>query len=121
MIGLIANPIVQKIALALGVLALIFGAYKLHVNSIEQAQMLKDQNAQLTQVVKDMQELQKKTAAIDEASKSILAETSRKNEVVTNNYREVRTYLDTPEARAADRAASEPVKETIRILKKNEE
>lgn len=91
-------------------------AYSHWVHNIKQEQIKDDKNAQLEQMAKDIQDLKKKTDALDDANTAILVELNKKNTEARDTHDRVSSYINSPEAKKSDRESSEVLKETIRRL-----
>jgi hypothetical protein len=115
-LGLLGNKFVQMGA---GVLILA-GLLWFGVHSIQQSaangQLLKDQNVQIQQVLKDNQELGRRLNLLQNDNKEILIKLNAKNEKVIETHDQVTKYINSPEGQKTNREASPLVKETIRML-----
>lgn len=123
MIKFLTGPIgifLGKSLIFLLVGGIIWSAWNNYTQGIVLEERLKNENAQLVRLNNDMLILQKKTEELDTANREILVKLSEKNDKVIERHNEVRTYIQSDAARASNRESSEVIKNTIRMLKKNE-
>lgn len=119
-LGFIAGPwgvIIGKGLMIMTLMTMIYVAIAQYNAHIAEGQQMRDQNAQLTQLVKDNQSLQKKLDTLSDVNKIIAEDTKRKNDVVEKKHHDVTTYITSPEAQASNRPSSNVIKNTIRMLK----
>ena len=98
------------------ILGAAFGAKTLYDNSVRRDQMLKDQNAQLIQVIKDNNAFMKKTEELAKTNTEVLEQARQANEKVGEHHTEVKKYIQSPAAQASNRESSDVLKNTIRML-----
>jgi CHASE3 domain sensor protein len=113
----------KYVGIVLGILALVgalWGAKNLYDNSIRKDEQAKIEAARLEQVIKDNEELRKRTEKIEVENSRILAETQAQNNKVVERYEKVQTYIQSPEAQASNRQTSDVIKNTIRMLNDEE-
>ena len=123
-LGFITGPIgilIGKGMMIMTIIALIYSAVSSYNRGIADEERLKNQNAQLEQLNRDNQELRAKEQELEDKNRQILEETRVANDRVVERHTEVRTYLQSDEARSSNREASPAIKNTIRMLRDEEQ
>jgi len=104
--------------LGIGVIALISGLYWSISHNASQTQLLKDQKAQLEQVLKNQKQFAEDTKYLVEAEKRLSAELAATIQNINTKNDKLDAFLDSTEAAKANRESSQILKETIRQLGK---
>ena len=100
--------------------AIMFLIVRNYNEMIREGERQRNHNAQLEEVVRDMNEINNKLEDIRKTNQIILADTRRKNEQIVERHTEIERYLNSPEVQAKDGEASEIIKNTIRMLRDEE-
>lgn len=79
-----------------------------------------NQIAQLQQIVKDNQDLNKKLGDLQTINTQILTVTAEKNNRVDNKHNEVTHYIQSPEGQKSNRDTSDVIRNTIGMLQNEE-
>lgn len=119
MLAWLSKPFVSIALKALLVVGLLGGAYGIYhhfVSGIQKTQQVVDQNAQLTQALKDIDDLKKKTDALDSAQADMIVQLNAKNTAVKTKQNTIQNYINSPAAQKSDRPSSDVLKETVRRL-----
>lgn len=111
------GPIGSKLLLGVALAGLIYIGITQYNHNIRATQMLTDQNAQLVQLQKDQQTLNKKMDSIDKINRDILTKLDEKNGKVVETHDKVTTYITSPEGQKSNRPASDVIRTTIGILR----
>lgn len=84
--------------------------------NIRKQALLEFNNKQLEQTIKDQQKFIADMKAISDKQKLALDTIQKENEALQTKLQDVENYLNSPETQAADRAASEILKRTMKEL-----
>lgn len=105
--------------LAVGVITvgLGLGGYYLWKSSIEQKALLEYNIKQLEQTVRDQEEFRRRQAALEDQQRQAARALEEQNRALTGRVQSIQRTLNSPESVAADRPASDILKQTIDQLR----
>ena len=118
-LSFLSSPLGKIVGIAAAALvagSLLWGMYRMHVNSIEQAVLLKQQVEQLQQVVQDQKVYLKQTQILQNNHKELVEMLKTQKKELDEKFAPLEQWLDTPEATTQDRGSSEVLKRTMRAL-----
>lgn len=107
---------VQKALIIIAIGGAIWAAVLAYNSHIADVQRMRDRDAQITQLVKDQNELRIKLGQVEQVNRDILIKLDKQNTKVVEKHTEVQTYLNSPNAQKNNRDASPIIKETIGML-----
>ncbi len=114
------GALIQKALLVMSLCGLLYLAVSEYNHHIADAQMMRDQNAQLQQVIKDNNVLNKKLDDLSRINNDILIKLDAKNQKVEILHDKTTTYINSPEAQKSNRPSSDVIKNTIGMLRNND-
>lgn len=114
------GALLSKVMLIVAILGVAYVGFNEYNHSVTQAQMLRDQNAQLVQLQKDNQDLQTKMNTLNKANADILLKLDNQNQKVVATHDRVATYIQSPEAQKSNRTSSDVIRNTIGMLQDEE-
>lgn len=85
--------------------------------SIEQQALLEFNQKQLEQTIADQAEFRRRMQEITDKQEEIIKKTNEDRKAFEDKINEAQTFIDSEEARKADRPASNLLKETVKRLK----
>lgn len=94
--------------------------YYIWKRDIEYKALLQYNMNQLQQIVRDQQESARQQAALFTEQQRLTRELMDRNEALQRRMEGINTYLSSPQAQRADRAASEVIRETISQLRSSQ-
>ncbi len=110
------GKILQYITIGLVVAGFTLGGYQIWKNQVEQAALLKFNQKQMEQVVKDQQKYIQEIQALQEQEKLLTEQLNQKNDTIDKLSQDVSNWLNSPAAQQQDRPSSSLLKETIKRL-----
>jgi Tfp pilus assembly protein PilO len=105
--------------LAIGAAVIIFtmAAYYSWKSSIEQLALLRFNQQQLEQTVRNQEEFRQRQAEIEEQQRQSARQLIEENNRLRSTVQDIQSMLNTPEFTASDRPASDVLKRTIEQLR----
>lgn len=111
------GALIEKALLVVAIGGLIYIAIAQYNGHIAEGQRIKDQNAQIQQVLKDNNILGQKLDNLSKINDNILVQLDAKNQKVEVLHDKVTTYITSPEAQKSNRPSSDVIKNTIGMLR----
>lgn len=103
--------------MALTLAGMIYIGVAQYNENIRRNERMKLRDTQITQLLKENKEQNKRLDLIAKDNEQILVELKKKNDKVVETHNNVTKYIASPEAQKSNRESSDVLKNTIRMLK----